>query len=68
MTNSSKVLSTGFWKWRAIWFPKYLLQRFLCTGVMPITSKLYGPTKELLSENNPSKYTETIFSLLALDI
>ncbi|PON66651.1 Oxoglutarate/iron-dependent dioxygenase [Trema orientale] len=38
--------------------PRVSIATFFCTGLMP-TSKLYGPIKELSSDNNPPKYRET---------
>ena len=39
--------------------PRVSVASFLATGPRPIT-KVYGPIKELLSEDNPPKYRATI--------
>ncbi|XP_028947851.2 1-aminocyclopropane-1-carboxylate oxidase homolog 1-like [Malus sylvestris] len=38
--------------------PRISVASFFCTGMLPST-KLYGPIKELVSEDNPPKYKET---------
>ncbi|TQE01125.1 hypothetical protein C1H46_013264 [Malus baccata] len=38
--------------------PRISVISFFCIGRLPAT-KLYGPIKELLSEDNPQKYRET---------
>ena len=38
--------------------PRVSIVSFFCTGMLPFP-KLYGPIKDLLSEDNPPKYRET---------
>jgi hypothetical protein len=61
MTNS-RVLNTEYWQMA-------LVQEYLCffNAGLRAQEKLYGPIKELLSEDNPPKYYVAYFSERGLD-